>query len=167
MRKTPSNSLAAKLKPKQLSEVLHWLIVDGKSEKWVCDQIHANCGINCSVMSVSRLLASHGLQWRMDRAAEAAEISASTAPKDLEEKISQGIKQATFARVFEDLTVKELVALERVRLAKESLEHEREKFKASLRTKMESGLEALFQEIKDNPKALAIFEQLKETLAAK
>jgi hypothetical protein len=47
---------------------------------------------------------------------------------------------------------------------KEQRELDREKFAAVQRTKVEEGLEALRKEIKDNPGALAAWEQLKGTL---
>ena len=125
MGKPRANSLYARLSPKQRDQVLHWLIIEGKSLEWVQKQIQANCGIECSIMAVSRFLSSHGLEWRMDRAAEAAEAAARTAPKDIEAKIRSGLKQAEFARVFEEMTVKELVAMKRVKIAEDRIELDR------------------------------------------
>lgn len=46
-----------------------------------------------------------------------------------------------------------------------SLNLEVEKFKATIRTKLETGLDALFSEIKGNAKAEALFAQLREVVA--
>lgn len=52
------------------------------------------------------------------------------------------------------------------KLRAEALEHEKEKFRAALRTKVEAGLDALYQEIKSNPKAVARFKDLQEAMAS-
>ncbi len=127
MSKPPSNSLYARLTPKQRDQVLHWLIVEAKSLQWARDQIEANCGVDISLMGVSRFLSSHGLPWKMDRAKEAAELAAKAAPKDIEEKIAQGLKQREFEKVFSELTVKELVSLRRLEIAGMKLEVDRRK----------------------------------------
>ena len=46
-----------------------------------------------------------------------------------------------------------------------ALAHEREKFREELKGKLEKGLDALFQEIKGNARALELFEELKGALA--
>ncbi len=46
-----------------------------------------------------------------------------------------------------------------------ALAHEREKFREDLKTKLEKGLDALFQEIKGNASALQHFEAIRESLA--
>lgn len=46
-----------------------------------------------------------------------------------------------------------------------SLAHTREQWREEMKTKLDAGMEALFKEIKENPAALRLFDQLKETLA--
>lgn len=46
-----------------------------------------------------------------------------------------------------------------------TLEFEKEKFRTQWRTKLETAMEALFAEIKDNPEALAQFNKMKGALA--
>jgi len=61
----------------------------------------------------------------------------------------------------------EIVSLKRQQVGQkgEQLKLEREKFKASIRTKLEAGLDALFEEIKGNTRAETIFAQLREAVA--
>jgi hypothetical protein len=47
-----------------------------------------------------------------------------------------------------------------------SLAHVQEKWRSELKSKLEAGLEALFAEIKDNPRALGLFEEMKREIAA-
>lgn len=50
-------------------------------------------------------------------------------------------------------------------LKRDAQEQSRDKLQASKQTKIDSGLEAMFAEIKGNPKAEAAFKQLQEVLA--
>jgi len=164
--KTRSDSLFAKLKPKDRRQVLDWLIVECKELEWVRQQIQSNLGIRCSIMAVSRLLSSHAGEWRMDRAKERAQARLNAAPPDMDALTRQGLAQQEFELAFSELRPKELNAMMRVQIAKDRLAHDKEKLSAALRTKLEAGLEALYQEIKDNPAALKHYEDLKATIKA-
>lgn len=50
-------------------------------------------------------------------------------------------------------------------IKRESLAQAKEKWIADQRTKLETAMEALFTEIKDNPKALAAFNSMKDAIA--
>jgi len=67
---------------------------------------------------------------------------------------------AQFAMVLKALATTKALGLKREHLALDL-----KKFKAAYRTKMETGLKELANEIQANPRALAIYEQLEEELA--
>lgn len=62
--------------------------------------------------------------------------------------------------------VQAFVALSKVRLAERKLEHDIEVFRTNLKSKLEAGLDALFEEIRGNAKAEEIYHKLRETLEA-
>jgi len=66
-----------------------------------------------------------------------------------------------------DLLMVRALQLEEQKIAQraEVLEHNKEKFRESLRSKLEAGMNALFDQIKDNPQALAAFETMKAVIA--
>jgi len=68
------------------------------------------------------------------------------------------------AESIEDGNIKGFVALMRERNRQRAIELDHEKFRAGLKSDLEKGLDALFEEIKGNEKAEEIFRDLKETL---
>lgn len=169
--KKPANALESRLRRLgKYDELMTALIEEGVSLK----DAHERCGgwgLETSTTALSRLLRSCGLEWRSERAREVAERTLGLLPEDWEEAKRRGLSQQLFEKTFSDLSVKELVALKSIELEEAKLqvtlaklEHEITKFREQLRTKMEAGMDALFEEIKSNPAALKIFRQLKETL---
>ena len=69
------------------------------------------------------------------------------------------------AEAVEDGDAKAFVALRRLTIAEKARELDRAKLDATLKTKLELGLDALFEEIKGNAKAEELFNELRATVA--
>jgi hypothetical protein len=69
------------------------------------------------------------------------------------------------AETIENGNVKAYVELVKLQLQAAKQAIEREKITAAAKTKIEAGLDALLAEIQGNPKAMALFNQLKEAVA--
>ena len=119
--KIRSDSLYAKLAPAQREELLHALIVEAKSYDWAVDKCE-EWNVSTSPSGLSALLSRHGIRWRIERAKVAAKASEKTLPKNHEEATRRGLAQREFELAFDDLSVKELVALKRLQLAQAKIE---------------------------------------------
>jgi hypothetical protein len=177
--KVRSDSLFAKLTPAQREELLQRCVEEGLS---LADGVALlrGWGVKSSPQGLSRLVSTQGFAWRLERAKAAA--AATAAAPSFEQEKSRLLQQKIFEAVADANCPPKVLAVlrsleleaEKVRLIEQklelqerNLEHEKEKFKAALRTKLEAGLEVLYQEIKSNPKAVGIFSELQKTLAAK
>jgi hypothetical protein len=116
MSKKRSDSLFAQLKPQQRDMVFFWLVEEQKSLAAVQGLISEQFSLKCSLSSVSRLLSTHGLVWRIDRAKEKAAISEKSLPKDVDAVTRRGLAQREFELSFTNLSVKELAALKRIKV---------------------------------------------------
>lgn len=81
------------------------------------------------------------------------------------EQVRAGGQIMFMSEAIEQQDAKTFFLISRLQLAQQQLEHEREKFKAAIRTKLEAGLDALWEEIRGNAKAEALFAQLREVVA--
>jgi hypothetical protein len=133
--KTKPDTLEGQLRARQrLDEFMIELIdncISLKAALALCEK----WGVGTSISSVSRLVSSYGLHWRIQRAKEAAEASEKSSPADIEGKIRRGLSQREFEKVYGELTVKEIVALKRCELAASKLEVDKRKL-ALLEAKM-------------------------------
>jgi hypothetical protein len=160
MKKTRSDSLYAALSPKQREEVY-----DACSNAWHLTKIVALCagwGVRTSPAALSRFYANRLLDYQEEQLQLAKSIAGNM--PDAEE-IQKGINSITRQKLFESVLKlkpdpKVLLALRKIELAEEANALSRER----LLSKLDAGLEALHREIKGNPKALAIFEELKGAL---
>jgi hypothetical protein len=103
---------------------------------------------------------------RSSLAGQMEELLAQDQPGMSAERVREFGQKVFMSEAIQDQDVKSWFLLNRLELGREQLEHEREKFKEGIRTKLETGLAALFEEIKDNPKAVALFEQMKQEVRA-
>ena len=100
------------------------------------EEIAAWCGsigVPTSDSAVSRAIAAHSIEWRIDRAKLAAEASAEALPEDADEHTARGLRQRAFELSFQELSAKELTALLKERREAEQLALDREKFEAAQR----------------------------------
>ncbi len=131
-------------------------------------QVPLMFGFTISLGSLSEWRAWYALNLRMAAAAERAEQTrlelirnSDLTPEDIER-----VAQTVFtSEALQGGDVDGYVKLAKLRLAAGKQAIEREKISASSKTRIEAGLEALFTEIQNNPKALALFKQLKEAVS--
>ena len=121
-------------------------------------------GFKTSKSSVNDMYNGYILQWRLERARSAALATEGFSTFD------QEVKRLLAQRTFEELASPELnpkilVAFAKIEEEKKNREHSEEKFRESLRSKLEAGMQALFDQIKGNEKALAAFKSMKAALS--
>jgi hypothetical protein len=115
------NSLLGKLTEDQRDQVFIWLLEDNKSLDEVSQACAAAYGVRASAMAFSRLLSSHGVSWRVERAREAATAAMGTLPANADELQRQALARSLFEKSFRDLSIKELHLLGSMELEKEKL----------------------------------------------
>lgn len=104
---------------------------------------------------------------RRDAAASAKQLREETAASGVEfgEMALQRIEEIAFdVAMAEAPDIKALNELARTIIAGKSLDFDRQKFAASLKTKIETGLDALFNEIKGNKEAEELFEKFRASV---
>jgi hypothetical protein len=123
-------------------------------------------GVKCGRSAVWSLYRSYALLWRMAVANAAAQTTEELS--SFEEKIRNKAAQRTYETLSDpELSPKILVGLARIEFQKQALQHDREKLKAALRTKLESAMEAIKQELDGNPAAMEAFDQMLAALEPK
>lgn len=127
-RKIRSDSLYALCTPEQRDELLVFLVELGGPYSRALKMLE-EWGVRASLGSLSRFVSEHGMDWRLKRAAELAANSEGKLPEDWERAKKLALTQKEFELAFRDLTLAEYVALEQLRLDRESAE-----FKGKLET---------------------------------
>lgn len=131
-------------------------------------QVPLMFGFTVSVGTLSEWCAWYSLNQRMESAAARAEQTrlkliqeTDLTPEDIER-----VAQTVFtAETLQGGDVDGYVKLAKLRLAAGKQAIERERISAASKTKIEAGLEALYAEIQGNPKALELFNQLREVVS--
>jgi len=131
-------------------------------------EIPLRYGFTVSLSTLSEFYAWLRLKRRMDAARERADQAKAELAKDpnvtLEEL--ERVAQTVFtAEAIEAKDINGYVSLAKLRLQSEKHDLERAKLAAAAKTKIEQGLDALFEEIQGNPRALKLFAELKEAVA--
>ncbi len=124
--------------------------------------------VSVGLSSLSEWHAWYSLKRRMEAAAERANQTAIELAKnsDLTPEDIERVAQTVFtSEALQHQDVGAYVQLAKLRLASSKQAIERDKITAAAKSKIEAGLEALLAEIQGNPKALALFNQLKEVVA--
>jgi len=127
--------------------------------------------VKCSRTAVHDFFKRYAFGWRLERAAAGAALLHDTQTFDAELNIVN--RKKLFALMMEEDTDPKFhimiraLELDQKKLEQkaEVLEHNKEKFRESLRSKLEAGMNALFDQIKDNPQALEAFETMKAAIA--
>jgi hypothetical protein len=120
-------------------------------------------GVKSSRTAVYEAYRLHFLDWQQDLAVRTAQNTPDVT--GLDEKLQKMIRQRTFETVARpDLTPGQLATFARVELQRKALAHEQEKFKESLRSKLDTAMDALKTAIENNPVAAEAFARLKEAV---
>lgn len=182
-RKTSALAVIDNLPESRQAEIFEWCNTpiqrdaDGKPVAGtggysLTQQQLADDGIHVSLTALSRWYSRYALSQDMEAAEDVVELVKQIKPGDA--KLARECGEVMFQRLAMKRQDAKMFAVgasaedsRRALVLKESaLEHDREKFKAAIRTKLETGLDALFGEIKGNAKAEALFAQLREVVAA-
>lgn len=119
-------------------------------------------GIESSLGALTPYYAWEKAERRIERAHDRANQARENLAKDPNATAADvaRVGQIVFtSEVVESGNVKAFVALERLRM-------EREKMEEATKSKIEAGLDALFEQIQGNPQALVIYQQLREVVKA-
>jgi hypothetical protein len=141
---------------------------DPRSLEEVLVHIEADHGFSVSLSTLSEWRSWYALQRRMNHAAERAQQARLELAKDpnISPDDIERIAQTVFtAETLEAGNVKGYVALAKLQLARNKQQIERDKLSASIKSKLEAGLDALMEEIQGNPRAMAKFNELKEVVS--
>ena len=143
--------------------------------------IQASHGFSVAISTLSEWHSWYSLERRMLNARNRANQTAlqlAANPDFTPEEIDRAAQTVFTSEMLEGGNVKGYVALAtlalqretikqnaaRIELSKQALEHEKQKLTTAAKTKIEAGLDALFAEIKGNPKAEQLFRQLQEVV---
>ncbi len=168
-QKPRSDSLHALLKSGQRDELVR-LLADGAGYREVIDWLQTDCGVKTSLASLSAFYRKTVLpvieERRTFAALKAEAIVSGAGAVDWDAASMELVRQMTFKMLsspdFDPETVEKFL---KVQLKGRDQDIAREKLSAAAKTKIESGMDALFAEIKGNPKAEKLFQQLQEAVA--
>lgn len=147
-RKRRPESLWALLKTAaNRDQVFQWLIVEGISYEACSARCLESFGFSPSVGKLRTFYKTDAFEWKIEQAKIQANNEKGLLPKDFEERYREGLAQRRFEAVFNELSEKQIIALERLELDKERL-----KLKAAFDTKklqqMQERIRQKDQEIK-------------------
>jgi len=152
-----------------------WLLMhpaDAETKAWTLDAVAVHVQeahqISVALSTLSEWHAWYALKQRMELAAQRANQTSIELARnsDLTPEDIERVAQTVFtAEALQYQDVGAYVKLAKLRLASSKQAIEREKITAAAKSKIEAGLEALLAEIQGSPKALALFNQLREVVA--
>jgi len=171
-RKPNSNAKLRNLPPEQKTALTDWLVDEGISYAEAKDRLKEEFGISTSTGALSNFWDKECFTLKFRRARTVAEELVGVmreSDDSFDEATLKAIGQRAFnLAVAQDADVDDLAALTkimgdsaRLKLAQKKLELDINKWRSAVKSKVEIGLDALQDEIKGNPEALALFDQMK------
>lgn len=143
-------------------------LVDGNaSYQTVADALQKELGVQTSASALSTYFSKNSWRWRAERAsaqADAIKKALLKDPQNFDAAKAAAIAQREFELAASNLSLSEVVKLKRLALHERQLDLELEKLANSLKTAQEKALDALFADIKGNPKAEKLFFQMRDAL---
>lgn len=130
--------------------------------------IHDEHNISVGLATLSEWRAWYSLKRRMEAAAERADQARLELAKDpdITPQDIERVAQTVFtAETLQAGDVEAYVKLAKLNLARNKQALDRDKLTQASKTKIENGLDALFEEIKGNKKAEALFAELREVVS--
>lgn len=161
------------LSPERKAQLCAWLTVDNLTYKEARARLASEFGCFTSDNALSEFWPV-ALKWKYARDHAAAQDMASWQQGDFQPAVKKRLEQLAFqlatSPTVDVKTLKAFVKMitdgEKVQLQKNTLALELEKFRESVKTAQEKGLDALFAEIKDKPEAVALFQRFREAAQA-
>jgi hypothetical protein len=127
------------------------------------ESLLAGWGFTHSPSSIWRLYRRHILTWRMGIAQSSAEYIED--PKKMDEDIRDMTAQRTFEFLMQpNLHPDALVHLARIKHQMDVLRFNEKKFQATLQTKLETAITALYEEIRNCPEAVVAWTAMQKAL---
>jgi hypothetical protein len=168
MSRKPRADSALKTLPLEAQEALFALLRKTSYEK-ALPIVAKEFGVRTSSGALSQFFSWYPLSRRLEQAKSfadtiTAQIKANPALNLDAEKVSAVGQIAFEAQALAEQDPKLFVALRRLRVSEKTFELEEEKFRETMKSSVEKGLDALQQEIKGNAEALALFERLKASV---
>ena len=179
MKKPRSDSKLDSLPDHQRKQLIAWLVEENMPYDKVLDRIENDFNVKTSIGAISRFYAHRCFSLRSNQAMDFADHVVEELQKHGAAKYDQAtlalIRQKAFERAYaRDGNLDELQVLagiigdsEKLKLKREQLELDREKFRQQIKTDIEKGLDALHAEIQGDAAALKVFEQMKAIVMAK
>lgn len=172
MPKPRADSKLASLPENQREMLRRWLVDENLSYAAARARLREDFGVETSERALSRFYATECFSDRFREAGEFADRVAESlreSPDKFDEATIALLKQKAFERaVAKDGNLKELQILAnilgdtaRLKLKRDELTLNLEKFRQAVKSDIEKGLDALFAEIKGNAAAEALFAKLK------
>lgn len=167
--KPRSDSLHAALKTGQRDELIRSL-ADGAGYRDIIEWLQVECGVKTSLASLSefykKTVAPILEERRAFAAMRAQAIVTDAGSVDWDAASMELVRQMTFKMLsspdFDPETVEKFL---KVQLKSRDQDLSRDKLTAAAKTKIDSGMEALFAEIKGNRKAEQLFLQLQDAVS--
>lgn len=128
-------------------------------------EVPLRCGFTVSLSTLHsfyRWLAQRRRFKEAEDFAAQARLEMAKDPDIPEEQLNKFYERVLKAESMKERNAKSYVALAKLDLARTKQELDRDKVSAASKTKIEAGLDALLEEIKGNPKALAAFKTIQE-----
>lgn len=168
-RKPRGDSKLDALTPEQHEQLCVWLTVDNLTYSAARKLVKARFGVTTTLSALSSFFGSSALPWKYAQDHAAAKEFAAMQQGDFQPAMLKRIEQLAFQLASSNRVdvktlksfVKMLTDSQKVSLQKQNLELAIEKFRDRMKSEVEKGLDAMHAEIKDNPKALELFEKLK------
>ena len=168
-KKPRSDSKLDGLSESQRGELVR-LLVDGCSYREALEWLDAECMTKSNLSSLSAFYNRHVvplIKERRDFAAmQAQAIVTQIGGVDWDKASVERVRNLAFRELNrENPDVETVEKLGNLILKNRQLEFAREKLTVSIKSKIEAGLDALFEEIKGNPRAEKLFAELKEVVS--
>ena len=172
-KKPRGDSKLDSLPADQQALLCEWLTVENVTYKEARTRLAEQFGCFTSHNALSEYWPT-ALKWKYARDHAAAKDMAAWEQGDFQPAVKKRLEQLAFqlasAPTVDVKTLKAFIKMltdgEKVQLQKNTLALELEKFRESVKTAQEKGLDALFAEIKDKPEAVALFHRFRAVAQA-
>jgi hypothetical protein len=174
MKKPRSDAKLKSLPQEQQDLLSEWLTKENISYSQARLRVKKQFGISTSLASLQDFYSAVAVPWKYAQARNLAQEIADLKKGEFKPALVKRIEQIAFElSVNQRVDIKALKAFvkmltdsEKVELQKGNLRLALDKFKQSLKTDVEKGLDALHAELKGNEEALALFDRMKAIVMA-
>lgn len=168
-RKPRSDSKLDALNPEQQERLAEWLTIENLSYAAARERVREEFGVSTTASALAGFYSRFAAPWKYARARGEAESFAALMEGQFDAASIKAARQLAFSALTSpqpDLqAAKALLKIvgdsAKLTLAERKLTLDAEKFRQLVKTEAEKGLDALQAELKGDPVALALFEQMR------